>query len=163
MKRNLLRTWRTQGGSKRLRELRTAQGLTLDGLALKVGVSKGTLSKLENPNLRPNPGLDTIQAVAEALGVKREELFDPTPVGQKEQQGRGLPTDISLELYLRELKPSPANARKFHLVATHPVPPKTVPEWRRFTEWLVLFTGRDPRPAGTRVHPAAKVRAFPRA
>src|SRR5688500_16846701 len=110
-----------------------------------------------NPNLRPNPGLDMIQAVAEALGVKREELFDSESSEQEAQQRQAGPADVSLELYLRELNASPGSVRRFRQVATHPVPPKTVPEWRRFTEWFVLFTGRDPRPARTHVKQAAKI------
>jgi len=130
--------------------------MTLLQLSTKIGVSKGTLSKLENPNLRPNPSLDVIQAVAAGLGIKREELFADS-AQQTEQKGPA--DDISLDLYLRELKVSPGNARKFRRVATHPEPPKTVVEWRIFTEWLVLFTGRDPRPATTRVE-TAKIRSF---
>jgi transcriptional regulator with XRE-family HTH domain len=134
--------------------------MKLSDLAAKAGVSKSMLSKLENPALRPNPSLDMVEAIAAGLGVKREELFvdaDSTAPSQQERSGSA---NCSLELYLRELKPSRANARRFRRVATHPTPPETEPEWRRFTEWLVLFTGRDPRPAGTRAAPSAKIRSF---
>lgn len=161
MKRNLLRAWRTAGGPVRLRALRRARGMKLADLAAKAGVSKGTLSKLENPTLRPNPSLDMVEAIAAGLGVKREELFDGDSPDTN-QHGRAGPGDRSLELYLREVNPSPGNARRFKRVATHPMPPETMPEWQRFTEWLALFTGRDPRPAGLRAESSGKVRSFRR-
>jgi transcriptional regulator with XRE-family HTH domain len=160
MQRNLVGTWRSVGGPKRLRELRQAQGMTLVDLATKIGVNKGTLSKLENPNLRSSPSLDLIQAVAEGLKVKREALFDSDSSNMKGAQRPLGVANIALELFLRDVNPSSGNTRRFRKVATHPDPPKTAPEWRRFTEWLVLFTGQDPRPGGTRMQSAAKVRSF---
>jgi transcriptional regulator with XRE-family HTH domain len=160
MKRNLLKTWRAEGGPARLRALRSARGMKLADLAAKAGVSKGTLSKLENPTLQPNPSLDMIESIAAGLGVEREELFES---GSLETNRRdSTPADRSLELYLREMSPSSRNAQRFRRVATHPTPPKTVPDWRRFTEWLALFTGRDPRPVSARNETRARIRAFKR-
>src|SRR5688500_17024423 len=102
MKANLVRTWRSLGGPARLRELRRARGMTLDALAARAGVSKSTLSKLENPSLRPNPSLDLLEAVATALGVKREELFAGSIESKDAQVVQ--PENTSLELYLRDLK-----------------------------------------------------------
>lgn len=161
MNRNLLKTWRSLGGPARLRDLRLARGMKLSDLATRAGVSKGTLSKLENRALRPNPSLDMLEAIAAGLGVKREELFDADSPAQSKQDRRG-PAACSLELYLRDLKPSAANVRRFRRVATHATPPETVPEWRRFTDWLVLFTGKDPRPVGAREEPSVKIRSFKR-
>ncbi|MFF9314340.1 helix-turn-helix domain-containing protein [Streptomyces sp. NPDC004684] len=50
---------------RRLRELRTARGLSLSELARRSGVGKGTLSELESGTR--NPTLDTLYALTTAL------------------------------------------------------------------------------------------------
>ncbi|MEU5090167.1 XRE family transcriptional regulator [Streptomyces sp. NPDC021356] len=50
---------------RRLRELRTARGLTLSELARRSGVGKGTLSELESGTR--NPTLETLYALTTAL------------------------------------------------------------------------------------------------
>jgi transcriptional regulator with XRE-family HTH domain len=61
--------------SQRLRQLRLARGLTLDGLAAAMGgmVTKQALSKYENGTARPAPL--ALNQLARALGVKAAELF----------------------------------------------------------------------------------------
>ncbi|MFJ5924871.1 helix-turn-helix domain-containing protein [Kitasatospora sp. NPDC092948] len=51
----------------RLRELRTARGLSLSELARRSGVGKATLSELESG--RRNPTLETLYALTTALGL----------------------------------------------------------------------------------------------
>jgi transcriptional regulator with XRE-family HTH domain len=59
---------------KRLRHLRRAKGLSLDGLASRTGISRAYLWKLES---RPevNPSLDRLQSLADALGTTAGNLI----------------------------------------------------------------------------------------
>ena len=52
----------------RIKECRRARGWRLDDLAAKARVSKGFLSDLENSHQK-NPGINYLEAIAEALGV----------------------------------------------------------------------------------------------
>ena len=56
----------------RVREARKARGETLDDLAVKTGLSKGLLSKVEN--FRALPSLPVLAQIATALGVDMAEL-----------------------------------------------------------------------------------------
>ena len=65
--------------SQRLRVLRLARGLSLDGLAAQMGgiVTKQALSKYELDKARPSPVV--LNKLAAALGVKAAYLWsDPT-------------------------------------------------------------------------------------
>ncbi|MFQ6143194.1 helix-turn-helix domain-containing protein [Streptomyces seoulensis] len=63
---------------RRLRELRTARGLSLSELARRSGVGKGTLSELEGGTR--NPTLDTLYALTTALNRPLSAvLADETP------------------------------------------------------------------------------------
>ena len=52
---------------KVLKAERERQGLSLSELACRTGISKGSLSRLENES-RPNPTIDTLHRIAVALG-----------------------------------------------------------------------------------------------
>lgn len=56
-----------------MRILRERQGMTITELAEKAGVSRSQLTKLEKGSQK-NPGIETIVAMATALGVPIEEL-----------------------------------------------------------------------------------------
>ena len=58
-----------------LQQLRKEQGLSLDQLALKTGVSKAVLSQLENGKV--NPTINTIWKIATALHVTYSALLEP--------------------------------------------------------------------------------------
>lgn len=64
----------TASFARRLRELRTAAGLTQQQLADVAGITQATLSRLEAGTQAP--GWDTVQAVAAALGVSTEAFRD---------------------------------------------------------------------------------------
>jgi transcriptional regulator with XRE-family HTH domain len=49
--------------------------MTLPALADRAGLSKGLLSKLENAEAA-NPSLETLQKIAEALGVTLSDILD---------------------------------------------------------------------------------------
>jgi transcriptional regulator with XRE-family HTH domain len=63
-----------------LRRLRIARHLSLSELARATGVSKATLWGVENR--RSNPTLDTLAALAGALGVALGELLEQAPLGE---------------------------------------------------------------------------------
>jgi transcriptional regulator with XRE-family HTH domain len=53
------------GVGRRIREIRTARGLTLDALAVKCRIAKPNLSRLENDKVTPK--FETLKAIAAAL------------------------------------------------------------------------------------------------
>ena len=63
-----------------LRRLRIARHLSLSELARAMGISKATLSGVENG--RSNPTIDTLAALAGALRVSIGELLEELPVAQ---------------------------------------------------------------------------------
>jgi transcriptional regulator with XRE-family HTH domain len=63
-----------------LRRMRIARHLSLSGLAREMGVSKATLSGIENG--RSNPTVETLAGLAHALGVSIGELLQQPPAGE---------------------------------------------------------------------------------
>lgn len=59
---------------KRIRELRTKQGISLNELASKISVSPGFLSQIENG--KSEPSLTTIKKISDGLSVTISNLFD---------------------------------------------------------------------------------------
>ncbi len=59
---------------KRLRELRTKQGLSQTDLAARAGWGKSRVCDIESGRV-PNPNLKTMQTVADALGVEVYDLL----------------------------------------------------------------------------------------
>ncbi|WP_112961633.1 helix-turn-helix transcriptional regulator [Agrobacterium sp. lyk4-40-TYG-31] len=59
---------------KKIKELRTARGLTLDQLATETGSSKSYIWELENKN-PPRPSAEKLAAIAVALGVTTDYLI----------------------------------------------------------------------------------------
>lgn len=63
-----------------LRRLRIARHLSLSELARGTGMSKATLSGIENG--RANPTVETLSTLAAALGVSVAEMLDEPPFGE---------------------------------------------------------------------------------
>ena len=63
-----------------LRRLRIARHLSLSELARATGISKATLSSIENA--RANPTVTTLSALADALRVPLTELLEELPIGE---------------------------------------------------------------------------------
>ena len=63
----------------RLKRLRTRRGVTLTELAAKTGISKSTLSRLENGQRRPS--LELLLPLSEAHQVRLDELVGAPEVG----------------------------------------------------------------------------------
>jgi len=61
----------------RLKEIRTAKGLTQEQVAEDAGIDQSTISELER-GVNPNPTLQTILSLARALKVDPAELL-PAP------------------------------------------------------------------------------------
>jgi len=61
---------------KRINELRKAKGISIEELCALSGVPKGTLSKI-TAGITPNPTLDTVKAIARALGCRLDDFDDP--------------------------------------------------------------------------------------
>ncbi|KDN87357.1 XRE family transcriptional regulator [Kitasatospora cheerisanensis] len=78
----------------RLRELRTARGLSLSELARRSGVGKATLSGLES-GLR-NPTLETLYALTTALGLPLSSaLHEPEAAARDAALGRAAAAAVS--------------------------------------------------------------------
>lgn len=58
----------------RVRELRRERGMTVDALAGKSGVSRATIWKLEQSEVK-NVSIGTMQKLAKALGARTEDLI----------------------------------------------------------------------------------------
>ena len=72
----------------RIKELRTAKGLTLDQLAQATGSAKSYIWELENKK-PPRPSVDKLSAIAQALGVTVDYLFG------RDEQSVGDATDLA--------------------------------------------------------------------
>lgn len=66
---------------ERINTIRKEKKISLDELVEKSGVPKGTLSKI-TAGITTNPTLDTVQAIAKALGCRLDD-FDDTPINKK--------------------------------------------------------------------------------
>lgn len=80
---------------QRVRELRTHSGLTLAAVALRAGLARSTLSKVENDQMSPT--FDVLQRLATGLGIDMDELLAPSrdggPTGRRSitRAGQGQP------------------------------------------------------------------------
>ena len=62
----------------RINEIRKEKKISIDDLCARSGVPKGTLSKI-TAGITTNPTLDTVQAIARALGCRLDD-FDEKPL-----------------------------------------------------------------------------------
>lgn len=61
----------------KIRELREAKNMTQEQLSEASGVSRATISALENNNIGNNPSSKTLLSIARALGCCFMDLFLP--------------------------------------------------------------------------------------
>ena len=76
----------------RVKELRTATGLSQEAFADKCGFARSYMSRVERGGA--NPSVDALQVLAIALGVSIKDLFTDNPVKPKKRQttaSRGVP------------------------------------------------------------------------
>ncbi|MFC1491019.1 helix-turn-helix domain-containing protein [Nitrospinota bacterium] len=69
-----------------LREWRKAKGFTLKGLGETAGVGFVTLSRAENGH--QSLMVDTVEKIAQALGIAPGKLFEPPPKGKTPTRAR---------------------------------------------------------------------------
>jgi len=77
---------------ERLRRARERRGLSLAQVAQRTGLSKGFLSRVERDDV--SPSLDSLVAIADAVGLAMAEVFASLPVTvqrAEERAGEGLP------------------------------------------------------------------------
>jgi transcriptional regulator with XRE-family HTH domain len=124
---------------RRLRELRSERGLTLQQVADRANIDVSTLSRLEAGKRRL--ALDHIPALAAALGVSTDELLGSS--APQDPRIRSRPrTHQGLTMWpLTRHGAGGLRAYKIHISHKRRVPPKT----RRVHEgydWLYVLSGR---------------------
>ena len=77
-------------GLEKINEIRKQKNMSIDELCEKSGIPKSTISKI-TAGITTNPTLDTIQAIARALGCRLDD-FDDTP-----RSNRKAPPELSDE------------------------------------------------------------------
>ncbi len=68
----------------RVRELRTAMGISQEAFADRCGFARSYMSRVERGGA--NPSIDAVEVLAIALGVQLKDLFTETPVKPKKRQ-----------------------------------------------------------------------------
>jgi transcriptional regulator with XRE-family HTH domain len=99
------------------RRVREGQGLTLTEVATTAGISAGMLSRLETGHVTPS--LDTLVALAGALGVRPALLLQD--VGADQEGAQRVPAGQGLEVVRRGTR----RGHTYHLLAAQRGPRKT--------------------------------------
>lgn len=84
----------------RLKEVLSEKGVTSAELAGRVGVSKATVSNLINNKTMPS--LDTLEKIADALGVEMWELFTEKPTSNEPNSNTLVCPKCGAEFVLKE-------------------------------------------------------------
>ncbi len=124
---------------RRLRALRTEQGLTLAQVAERAHLDVSTLSRLESGKRRL--ALDHLPHLAAALGVTTDDLLGTAPVADPRVRGEPQEHDGLTMWPLTNRASAGLNAYKIEIHATRTQPP----EDRRVHEghdWLYVVEGR---------------------
>jgi transcriptional regulator with XRE-family HTH domain len=127
-----------------LRRERARAGLTLTEVARRAGIAKSTLSQLESG--AGNPSVETLWALAVALGVPFSQLVDPP--GQRVEvirAGEGLVVySEEADYHVSMLSSGPAGVRRdIYRVSAEPGTPRLAqPHQPGTLEHLVLGVGR---------------------
>jgi transcriptional regulator with XRE-family HTH domain len=103
---------------KRIAVLRKKRGLTKEQLQERAGLGSGYLSKLEEKGRPKRPGDETIQRIADALGVPRAELEGGTGGGTFHEIEDPYPTrQQAIALLEEDERISPGTLKALRLVA----------------------------------------------
>ncbi len=123
------------GVGPRLRQIRESRGLTLTDLAVRTGISKSTLSRLENGQRRPS--LELLLPIAQAHRVPLDDLVGAPEVGDprirlKARRVRGRT--------VLPLTNGPVGVQAWKMI----LPAMTTPKVRVHEghEWLYVLTGQ---------------------
>ena len=127
-----------------LRRERARTGLSLTELARRAGIAKSTLSQLESGT--GNPSVETLWALAVALGVPFSRLVDPPQrTIQVIRAGEGPVVHAERADYQATLLAScpPGARRDIYRICAQPGPPReSLPHVPGTVEHVVLSTGR---------------------
>jgi len=125
---------------RRLRELRTEQGLTLGQVAERASIDISTLSRLEAGKRRL--ALDHIPALASALGVSADELLATPRAQDPRVRGPARRYDGMTMWPLTRRGPAAGlQAHKIAISAKRRTPPAELPVHEGH-EWLYVLDGR---------------------
>lgn len=83
-------------GLERINEIRKAKNMSIDELCVKSGIPKSTISKI-TAGITTNPTLDTMQAIARALGCRLDDFDDAPPIEISPALAEASTGDISLK------------------------------------------------------------------
>lgn len=125
---------------RRLRELRTEQGLTLQQVAARAAIDVSTLSRLEAGKRRL--ALDHLPALAAALGVSADALLGSSPA--QDPRVRESPRTVDGLTMWPLTRRGPAgglHAYKVHIAAHRDTPPAELPVHAGH-DWLYVLSGR---------------------
>lgn len=128
-----------------LRAARARSGLSLSEVARRAGVAKSTLSALESA--QGNPGVETLWALSDALGVPFSALVDPPPSPVRlirAGEGPRVPSGDATSYTATLLAACPPGARRdVYLITAEPgTPRRSEPHARGTQEHVILATGR---------------------
>jgi transcriptional regulator with XRE-family HTH domain len=124
---------------RRLRELRAAQGLTLQQVAERASIDLSTLSRLESGKRRL--ALDHLPALAAALGVSADELLGAPPPQDPRVRGRPRTVDGLTLWPLTNRGPAEGlHAYKIRVSAARCTPPDDLPVHEGH-DWLYVLDG----------------------
>jgi len=125
---------------RRLRELRTEQGLTLQQVAERASIDLSTLSRLESGKRRL--ALDHIPGLSAALGVSADELLASRPTQDPRIRIRSRKCDGMTMWPLTQRGPAAGiHAFKIHISADKRTPPDTLPVHEGH-DWIYVLDGR---------------------
>ncbi len=125
---------------RRLRELRTERGLTLQQVAERASIDLSTLSRLESGKRRL--ALDHIPALSAALGVSADELLASAPQVDPRIRGEPRKCDGMTMWPLTHRGPAAGlHAYKIHISARQRRPPDELPVHEGH-DWIYVLDGR---------------------
>jgi transcriptional regulator with XRE-family HTH domain len=125
---------------RRLRELRTERGMTLQQVAERASIDVSTLSRLEAGKRRL--ALDHIPALASALGVSADELLRSSPPQDPRVRGRPRTHEgLTVWPLTRRRAAGGLHAYKIHVSPARRTPPDVLPVHEGH-DWLYVLDGR---------------------
>jgi transcriptional regulator with XRE-family HTH domain len=119
----------------RLRTVREQRGITLTDVAQRTGISKSTLSRLENGQRRPS--LELLLPLAQIYRVPLDDLVGAPEVG--DPRIRLKPRRVHGRTVLPLTRPGGVQAWKIVIPASQSTP---APRTHDGYEWLYVLTGR---------------------
>lgn len=127
-----------------VRALRDDAGLTLPELATRTGLGRSTLAQLESG--RANPGIETLWAIARALGVPFGRLVEPAaPSVRVVRAGGGVRVHAEAGAFLVRLLSTSPRRGSFEIYVIEAEPGSSrgaEPHTRGLIEHLLVTAGR---------------------